>query len=272
MKPQLSDYLKRIQFADEPQVNLATLRRLQRQHLLNIPYENLDVQLGRPVGRDPMEAFNKLVTRNRGGWCYEMNGVLGWALEQVGFDVTYASGGANRAIRGDSALGNHLVLLVNLEGKQWIVDAGFGDGFIEPIELKAAKFQQRGFDMELEFQTDGYWRFHNQEFGGAPSFDFTIDPADGALLDTQCEWLQVHEDSPFVRALVLQIFNPTGYDIQIGLTAKTVTPKGVTSHRIESIVELEERMATVFNLSDPDMQSLWPKLTATHALMFPDEA
>jgi N-hydroxyarylamine O-acetyltransferase len=61
----LSDYLKRIQVAAEQQVDLATLRGLQRTLLLNIPYENLDVQLGRPVGRDPMEAFNKLVTRNR---------------------------------------------------------------------------------------------------------------------------------------------------------------------------------------------------------------
>jgi len=272
MQPRLSDYLKRIRFAGQPSVDLVTLKQLQRQHLLNIPYENLDVQLGRPLGRDPIDAFNKLVTRSRGGWCYEMNGVLGWALEQIGFDVTYVSSGANRAVRGDSALGNHLVLLVKLEGTQWVVDAGMGDGFIEPIELKAGRFQQRGFDMRLELQEDGYWRFHNQPFGGAPSFDFTADTADGALLDTQCQWLQVHEDSPFVRALVLQIFNETGYDIQIGLMAKTVAPEGVTARRIESIAEFEDRMANVFNLSDPDVQGLWPKLTATHALMFPDEA
>lgn len=83
-----------------------------------------------------------------------MNGLLGWALEQLSFDVTYLSGSVTRSLRGDSALGNHLVILVKLKGKQWIVDAGFGDGFIEPIELAKAKFQQRGFDMQLEQQAD----------------------------------------------------------------------------------------------------------------------
>lgn len=74
-----------------------------------------------------------------------MNGLLGWALQEIGFDVTYQSGGLGRATRGDSALGNHLVLLVKLEDQDWVTDVGFGDGFIEPLLLKNQKLEQRGF-------------------------------------------------------------------------------------------------------------------------------
>ncbi len=64
-------------------------------HLRAIPYENLDVQLGRPVtiGRDAV--LDKVIGRGRGGWCYEMNGVLGWALEQLGFKITRLAGGGD---------------------------------------------------------------------------------------------------------------------------------------------------------------------------------
>ena len=92
----LPAYLQRIQFRGEPRPDLATLKALHRQHLLHIPYENLDVQLGRPLDLDPAAAFDKLVRRRRGGWCYEMNGLLRWALETVGFEVLPMTGAIRR--------------------------------------------------------------------------------------------------------------------------------------------------------------------------------
>ena len=62
-----ADYLRRIGFVGAPQLDLATLRRLQRGHLQHIPYENFDVQLGRRVTLDPQDAFAKLVSAGRGG-------------------------------------------------------------------------------------------------------------------------------------------------------------------------------------------------------------
>src|SRR5262249_18712331 len=70
----LSAYLRRIRYEGEASPDRATLDAVQRAHLLAIPYENLDVQLGRRRTTDPQQAFDKLVTQGRGGWCYEMNG------------------------------------------------------------------------------------------------------------------------------------------------------------------------------------------------------
>ena len=81
----LDAYLARIGYAGTPRVDLETLGAIHRAHLLAIPYENLDVQLGRPGDVSLRHAFDKLVTARRGGWCYEMNGLLGWALNEIGF-------------------------------------------------------------------------------------------------------------------------------------------------------------------------------------------
>src|SRR6185503_6394389 len=97
----LQAYLDRIGFAGEARPDLATLTALHRAHLLAIPYENLDVQFGTPVTIEPAAAFEKIVTRGRGGWCYEMNGLFGAALDEIGFQVTRLAGGVRRDLMGE---------------------------------------------------------------------------------------------------------------------------------------------------------------------------
>src|SRR5687767_1260505 len=94
-------YFDRVGFTGVARPDLATLKVLHRAHALAISYENLDVQLGRPVTTDPAAAFEKIVRRGRGGWCYEMNGLLGAALDEIGFEVTRLAGAVMRSVRGD---------------------------------------------------------------------------------------------------------------------------------------------------------------------------
>src|SRR5436305_7150802 len=117
---ELSAYLERIVHAGPVAPDVATLKALHRAHLTAIPYENLDVQLGRPLTTDPAAAYDKIVRRGRGGWCYEMNGLFGAMLEEIGFSVTRMAGAANRELLGDVVIGNHLVLGVEIEGATWI--------------------------------------------------------------------------------------------------------------------------------------------------------
>ena len=72
-------YLHRIGLKTVPKPDLKGLASLHRAHLETIPYENLDVQLGRPVTIERRPIYEKIVERHRGGWCYEMNGLFGWA-------------------------------------------------------------------------------------------------------------------------------------------------------------------------------------------------
>lgn len=88
----IKDYFERIGYSGEHSPSLATLEAVFRAHVGAIPFENLDVQLGRPVSLDVSAIQTKLVAARRGGWCFEQNGLLGWALGELGFSVRRVSG------------------------------------------------------------------------------------------------------------------------------------------------------------------------------------
>src|SRR5437868_15402114 len=97
---QLDAYLERIGYSGSRRPTLATLIAVHRAHLLAISYENLDIHLGRVLTLDPAQIFDKIVMRRRGGWCYEMNSLLAWALRELGFSVTLMGSTVNRAAIG----------------------------------------------------------------------------------------------------------------------------------------------------------------------------
>ncbi len=260
----LKAYFDRIGFHGEARPDVTTLRALHRAHLQAIPYENLDVQFGRVVTIDPEAAFDKIVRRRRGGWCYEMNSLFGAVLVAIGFKITRMAGAATRATTGDSAIGNHLVLLVELDGEPWIADVGFGDGSLEPFPLEAAAMTIAGYSLRLEALDERWWRFHNHEFGGAKSFDFVVAPADPALLAEKCQWLQSAPESGFVQNAVAQRFR--GEDILAlrGRVLRCVRPTGKQERILASADELVSVLAGDFGLELPEAAGLWPRIVARH--------
>lgn len=250
-------YLDRIGLARKPLPDLDGLKRLHRAHLESIPYENIDVVLGRPLDFDPARIFDKLVNRRRGGWCYEMNGLLAWALEAIGFQIMRMAGAVRRAELGDRFIGNHLVLLVHLDG-DYVADVGFGDGLYEPAALREGAIEQAGFVSRLEKIEGGWWRFHNHQHGGASSFDFRPDPADPALLAERSAYLQSSPDSPFTQNVVLQRRVNGRVEALRNAIRFTVTPAGVTKRALSNADEFAEEISTVFGVEEPAARSLWP--------------
>jgi len=81
----LEAYFERIGYGGNAAPTRDTLDELHRRHVLSVPFENLDVQLGRSCVLDVDAAYEKIVVRRRGGWCYEQNGLFGAVLEELGF-------------------------------------------------------------------------------------------------------------------------------------------------------------------------------------------
>jgi N-hydroxyarylamine O-acetyltransferase len=260
----LQAYFDRIGFRGEARADIATLRALHRAHLQAIPYENFDVQLGRTLTTDSAQAFAKIVGRRRGGWCYEMNGLFGLVLGELGFKVTRMAGAANRELLGDIVIGNHLVLLVEVEGEPWIADVGFGDGTLEPFRLEAQPMTFGGYAFRLEALDERWWRFHNHEFGGAKSFDFCVEPADPELLAGRCEWLQYAPESTFVQNAVAQRYRGETILQLRGRVLRRVTPHGVETRELASAGELVAVLADEFDLHLPEAATLWPRICARH--------
>jgi N-hydroxyarylamine O-acetyltransferase len=264
----IGSYLRRIGMREPPSANLAGLRALHRAHLLAVPFENLSVQLGQPVTTEIGPIYEKIVERRRGGWCYEMNGLFGWVLQQLGFDVTRTAAGVMREAGGDTAIGNHLTLQVHLREGPYLADVGFGDGPIEPFPIRAGEFSDGRFTFALSQQDAAWWRLHNHPHGGAKSLDFRIAPADEILLASKCAYLQTWPESLFVQNLVCQRHTPEGFAMLRGRVLRHLAPDGVEERLLNSADELLAALRHHFDLDVPEAASLWPKIVARHHALF----
>ncbi len=257
-------YLGRIGLTDRPPPTLEGLKALHRAHLAAIPYENFDVQLGRPVTIAVPAIYDKIVGRRRGGWCYEMNGLFGWALGELGFKVTRATGAVMRAAAGDAVIGNHLVLRVDLPEGVHLADVGFGDGPNEPFAVREGTFDSNGFPYAVERTGDGWWRLVNHPAGGAASFDFDPHPADETRLAAKCDELQTAETSVFVQNAVAFRQTPGAIDVLRGRVALRIRPDGTGKRLIENADDLVATLKDVFALDLPEAAGLWDKIAARH--------
>ncbi|MCB2113206.1 MAG: arylamine N-acetyltransferase [Parvularculaceae bacterium] len=264
----LNAYLARIGVRGPVKPDIDGLRRVHRAHALSLTYENLDVQLGAPSDRSAANAFDKIVNRRRGGWCYEMNGLLGWALDEIGFRVTRLAGAVMREKSGDDVIGNHLVLLVEIDDARFICDVGFGSGPIDPFAMREGPISIGAFNYRLSDLGSGWWRFTEDERMGAMSYDFNRAVDDEAMLERQCRFLQTDPSSPFMQNAVLQRWAEDTHYSMRGRVLRILSPRGENKSLIETADEYARAVRDVFGVECPDAQKLWPAIMRRHLEIF----
>jgi N-hydroxyarylamine O-acetyltransferase len=258
----LDAYLKRIQYDGNVKPDLATLTAMHRGHLLNIPYENLDIHRDCPLTTDVTQIYEKIVNQHRGGWCFEMNGLLSWALREAGFSVTLMSSFVGRDKVEETGAGDHLILRVELD-KPYLADVGFGNGFLEPLPLAEGTYQQGYLTYGLS-QHDNRWWFTNHQFGG-PGYDFDLEPYQLSDFAGQSTRLQTSPESGFVKTTVCMGFTPDGGMVILrGAVLRRVTPDGATDEIIDNLADYERVLDEDFDLQLPDVDALWDKVWARH--------
>jgi len=240
----------------------AGLRAVHLAFALSVPFENLDVQLGVPVTRDPRDACRKVVERRRGGWCYELNGLLAAALEILGFRVERLSAAVMREALGDGAVGNHLALLVHLPDGPVLADVGFGDGPVEPVPLRPGPFRNGFFRCALKRLPDGWWRYRNDPRGGAPGFDFREGLHDDALMEAQSRRQQTDPASGFVRTATARRWTTDGLLALKGGTLRTVTGDDVRTEDVPDAAAYASAMRDRFGLEVEGADALWARIAA----------
>lgn len=128
-------FLERVGYTGAVQPTAEGLEAIHRAQAYTIPFENFDVLLGRGIDLEPAAVFDKLVGRRRGGYCFELNGLLLIALEALGFDARALL--ARVHVSGTPGGRSHMLLLVTLADRQWIADVGFGGpGLRAPIPFE----------------------------------------------------------------------------------------------------------------------------------------
>lgn len=120
-------YFQRIGYTGSRAPTLETLSAIHAAHAMTIPFENLNPVLRWPVKLDLASLQAKLVHGGRGGWCYEHNLLLSHVLRSLGFEVTWLAARVLwHAPEGAMPPRSHMLMRVDLEGKAYLVDVGFG--------------------------------------------------------------------------------------------------------------------------------------------------
>ena len=209
-KLQIQQYLRKLQLNDfEPTVNLATLTKLQDAHLKYIPYENFDCLNGKITSLKRQDMFNKVIMHNRGGICFELNGLYNWLLESLGFDVTSYS--ARFIDKMETyQLRRHRVMCVALGDKRYLTDVGVNSESPRvPLEITEGLIQSDGIS-QYKFTRSEFWGWllWQKERGKIWKrlFGFTEEPQIDKDFITASFWCDAHPDSPFIKSKKLSIF------------------------------------------------------------------
>ena len=153
-----------------------------------------------------MECVRRILA-GRGGYCYHLNGGFSTLLDWLQVDVTrHVAGVQGRyAAEPPGANGNHLGLTVELDGEEWLVDTGLGDGPSEPIPLVVGTHEQHGFSYGLGPSplAAGGWRFDHDPRGSWILFDMSSEPATTADFAAMHVKLSTSPDSGFVRVVAV---------------------------------------------------------------------
>jgi len=243
----LDAYLKRIAYDGALAPDATTLRELHRAHAATIPFENLDVLLGRGIALDLDSVQDKLVRRPRGGYCFEHNLLLGAVLEQLGYPVTRLAARVQRA----GGMRTHMLLRVLADGKPWLADVGFGASLLEPLAFDAGvAVRQGGWTYRLDHDEGrDVWLLRSQDFAGwADLYEFTLEPQLPADYVVYNHFTATHPRSPFVGQVVALRTEP---EVQYALRSRQLTtkrPDGASTARDLAVGELADVLAGTFGI------------------------
>jgi len=230
----LQAYLSRINYSGPTTPTVYTLRAIHRAHLLYVPFENLDIPLGRKIRLDEVAILRKIVEQRRGGFCYELNSAFAALLRALGFQITLLSARVARDAGGESPEFDHLTLRVDLQ-EPWLADVGFGESFLEPLRLEFGREQldpagifrlvQLGERLRLEkAEPNSRWK---------PQYSFALHPRSLDDFAGMCHYHQTSPESHFTQNRICSRATPDGRITLSGMKL-IVTRNGLREERMLS--------------------------------------
>ena len=212
-------YLNRLGIDRPSRIDSDTLAALQAVHQQAIPFENIDVWSGVPLDLDPDALFDKILRRNRGGFCYELNSLFARLLTELGFDVRMMSAGV---VNAEGLVGppfDHMCLRVVCDDGSWLSDVGFGRAPLRPLRLEAseriedpiAAFRLRQMLENRDGFDTGAWDFAREApdnprsgpDGWMPLYVFDSRDRHLREFSPMCAWHQSSPDSVFQQTLIV---------------------------------------------------------------------
>jgi N-hydroxyarylamine O-acetyltransferase len=272
-------YLVRLGLTDlDRRPSVESLRRLHAAHVERVPYENLEIQLGRSTTVDPVESAERILGRGRGGYCYHLNGAFSALLGALGYRVTRHVGGVQRThLDPAGANAGHMAITVaglpdeTCPDGVWMVDVGLGAALHEPVPLRESTVRQGPFEFVVR-RSDAVpagWRLDNDRLGFFVGMDFRAEPAEIAEFAAMHEYFTTAPESGFVRVSIVQRRDAAGGDVLRGLVLTRLDGDVLPGTVLRSQAQWYDALAEIFGLSledvdESDRERLWERLLAAH--------
>lgn len=225
-------YLDRIKFRGPLNRDIETLRQLHVAHLRSVPFENLSIHAREPIVLDDESLFAKIVTRRRGGFCYELNGLFTALLRGLGYEVEMLSAQVADTRGKFSADFDHMTLMVTVD-ERWLADVGFGDSFIEPLLIDKGGVQVQG---ERAYQIDATGDYlvtlqkADKEGDWKPQYRFKLKPYKYSDYAERCKFHQTSPESHFAQNRICSMLTTNGR-VSLSDTRFIVSENGVRHER-----------------------------------------
>lgn len=194
------EYLERIGVDWAVSPDAESLKLLQRQHLLNVPFENLDIHWDRPIILDTERFYRKVVTDRRGGFCYQLNGLFSELLREIGFRTRLVSAKVFNGTDFGREF-DHAAVIVTIGELEYLTDVGFGEFSAEPLRIVP--------DIE-QHDREGIFSLHRAEPGSlvaakkrdgqwVPEYKFSLLGRDLSEFAEMCDFQQYSPESHFTK-------------------------------------------------------------------------
>ncbi|XP_040297778.1 arylamine N-acetyltransferase, pineal gland isozyme NAT-10-like [Bufo bufo] len=205
-------YLQRVNLTDTAPPSLSALRELHRHHVYSVPVEGLSIHSGERIIFDISWIYNKIVVRRRGGFCYENNGLFLWVLQQLGYKTQVLSARVRNQTYGTYGLPfDHMILMVEVEGRRWLCDVGYGEGIVEPFPLEVGWEEEQDSGVyRLRVEGEAWYMERKEDDGWRSLFKFTLVERTFEDFREMYEYQQTSPDAFFVRKSLCTLQLPHG--------------------------------------------------------------
>jgi N-hydroxyarylamine O-acetyltransferase len=249
----LRAYSERVGFTGELRPSAECLRELHLAHATHVPFENIEVLMGRPVRLDLASLWKKLVEDRRGGYCFEQNTLFAAVLERIGFPVRRLAARVRMGAAGITAR-NHMLLAVEADGRQWLCDVGFGgQALLHPVEwLPGETAAQFAWKYRLMEEAPGYLLQMWRPEGWLDLYSFTMEEQHMVDYEVANYHTSTHPDSFFRKQLMVDIPGP---DLRVTLVGRRLIERGAegaSEVQLMGDAEVLETLDVRFGLHFPE--------------------
>lgn len=247
-------YVARIGVARPAAPTAAALAALHAAHLGTVPFEDYDIHHGVPISLDLADVYGKVVSRRRGGFCYELNGLFAALLRELGYDVTLVSAFevADDGVRGPDF--DHLRLLVDTPEGRVLADVGNGAGLREPVPLRPGVYGE----VQVHRDRDMWWTSDRRSDGRwERGWCWTSQPRELADFTARCRYQEHDPGSHFTQRRLAVLATDVGRISLLNGVFTQIERAVRTDREVDHDEEralLAERFGIVL---DPSRTTLW---------------